>query len=534
MTAVPQPQSESDAPARSAPPGTSAPRDRWWRSGWALIAGLALLKLLIHLYANRGYGYFRDELYYFACGEHLDWGYVDQPPMVALAAWLSRKLLGDSLAAVRFLPALAGALKVALTGLIAHELGARRFGMGLACLAAIIAPIYLGTDNFLSMNAFEPVFWMGSACVLVRILKGADPRLWLLFGLLAGLGLENKHSTLFFGFGIFLGLLLTSARRWLASPWTWLGGLVSFLVFLPNLIWEYRHHWATLELLSNIQHSAKNSPVTFWSFLSAQAVMFMLATALWLPGLGWLLFSRDGRPYRALGWAWVVMLATFVILRGKIYYLAPAYPMLLAAGALLLERWAGGPRRNWLKPASVVLFLVTGAVGAPFVLPILPVETYLRYAEFMHFQPPRTESFRLGKLQQQYADMFGWPEMAQVVARAYNQLSPQDKQRCGIFAQNYGQAGAIDFFGAKYGLPRAISGHQNYYLWGPQEYTGECLIVMDDRREVLETEFEYVEQVGMVHHDYAVPYENDKPVFLVRGPKFGTLQDIWPKLKKWR
>jgi len=245
---------------------------------------------------NGRYGYFVDELYYLACSHHLDWGYVDQAPLIAAATWLERVTLGDSLHALRFLPALAAGLKVLLTGLIARELGARAYAQVLACVAVIAAPLYLGFDNLLTMNAFEPLFWMGSALIAVKIIKGGDQRLWLLFGVLAGIGLENKHSMLFFGFGFFVGLLLTPERRLLRQPWIWLGGLLAFLIFLPNLVWETHRSFPTTELLRNVQRSGRNvalGPVGF--ILQQVLLMHPLAAPLWLADSGITLATlRDG------------------------------------------------------------------------------------------------------------------------------------------------------------------------------------------------------------------------------------------------
>src|SRR5712692_5106601 len=215
----------------------------------AVVAGLSIFLFLLHMLFNGRYGYFVDELYYLTCSHHLAWGYVDQPPLIAVATWLERVTLGDSLHASRFLPALAAGLRVLLTGLIARELGGRIYAQALACIAVIVAPLYLGLDNLLTMNAFEPLFWMGCALIAIKIIKGGDQRLWLLFGVLAGIGLENKHSMLFFGFGFFFGLLLTPERRLLRQPWIWLGGLLAFLIFLPNLVWETHRSFPTIELL---------------------------------------------------------------------------------------------------------------------------------------------------------------------------------------------------------------------------------------------------------------------------------------------
>ncbi len=483
---------------------------------------------LLHMFVNGRYGYFVDELYYLACSRHLDWGYVDQPPLIAAITWIERITLGDSLHALRFLPAVADGLLVLLTGLIARELGGRRYAQILACVAVIAAPLYLGLGDLLTMNAFEPLFWMGCALVAIKIIKGSSPKLWLLFGLLAGIGLENKHSMLFFGFGFFVGLLLTPERRFLRSPWFWLGGLLAILIFVPNLIWEIQRGFPTIELLQNVQRSGRNVALGWASFLAQQIlIMHPLAAPLWLAGLWYFLQDQAGKKFRVLGWTYLIVLLCLLLMNGRVYYLAPAYPMLFAAGAIGLQRFAETGSHTWIKPAYVTVLLVTGALLAPFgYLPILSAEGYMAYSQALHLGPPRIENHRMGPLPQIYADMYGWREMAEAVAVAYNKLSPEDQRRCAIFGQNYGQAGAIDFFGAKMGFPSAISGHQNYFYWGPRNYTGECMLVMDDSPEKLSTEFDSWEKVATVYHPYSMPYQHFD-VYLCRGLHW-PLAQLWP------
>src|SRR5213083_687993 len=314
-----------------------------------MIAVFSMAALLVHLLTNGRYGYFRDELYYIACGRHLAFGYVDQPPLSILLLRLSQLLLGDSLFAIRLLPALAGAAIVALTGIIAREMGGRAWAIALACAGSLCALFNLAVGNFFSMNAFEPLFWMGCVYLLVRIINGGSPILWLWFGVLVGLGLENKHSTAFFGAGIFIALLLTPERRHFAEKWNWFGGLIAFAIALPNILWQAQHHWPTYELLRNIAHSEKNVALSPVQFVVQQIVFMNPGTLpLWLAGLCWVFGSREGRRYMALGVIYLVMLAEFVILHAKSYYLAPAYPMLLAAGGVALERVFAN-RLRWFK-----------------------------------------------------------------------------------------------------------------------------------------------------------------------------------------
>jgi hypothetical protein len=480
------------------------------------------------------YGYFVDELYYLACSHHLAWGFVDQAPLIALITWIERVTLGDSLQALRFLPAVAAGVSALLAGLIARELGGRRYAQALASIAVIAAPLYLGLDHLLTMNAFEPLFWMGCALIVLKILNGGDPRLWLLFGVVAGIGLENKHSMLLFGFSLFTGLLLTMQRRHFAQPWIWLGGLIAFALFLPNLVWEIHRHFPTVELLQNVQKSGRNTPTGVLGFFLAQILlMHPLAAPLWIAGAWRLLRDKEGRGIRVLGITYVVLMILMLVFHGRIYYPAPIYPMLFAAGAVGFENWVERRAWLWLKPAYITVLLVVAALLAPFCyFPMLTVNQYIAYSKFMHLAPPKIENQKEGALPQLYADQFGWKEMAQVVAGAYFKLSPEDQKSCAIFGQNYGEAGAIDFFGAKTGLPNAISGHQSYYYWGPRGYTGSCIIVMGDTYESLAQQFESVEKVGTVYHPLSLPYRHFD-VYLVRRLKGGTLEELWPRLKKW-
>ena len=507
-------------------------RKPWLLAAGVFVSAVAVAKLLLHLYAGRHYGYFVDELYYLACAEHLAWGYVDQPPLIALITWIARATLGDSLSALHLLPALAGVGKVILTGLLARELGGRRFAQGLAALCVLLAPGFLSLDNWLSMNPFEPLFWMGCAWLAIRIIKTGNPKLWVWFGVLAGIGLQNKYSMLIFGFGIVAGLLATPERRHLRTPWLWAGGLLAFLIFLPNLIWNIQHSFPFLELQRNIQRSGRNVDLTPLQFLLQEIpMMHPPAAPIWLAGLWFLFFRRDGKPFRALGWAFLVTAALILAFNPRVYYLFPAFPMLFAAGAVMWESWLDRPRPQWIKRAYVALLVLTGAAIAPMAAPVLPAATYIRYAAALGQQQPKIETHRLGPLPQLYADQFGWEEMVAEVARIYNALPADVRARTAIFAQNYGQAGAVDFFGPKYGLPKAISGHQTYFLWGPRDYTGESVIVMADRQEHLETLFAHVEKAGHVGHPYSMPYQHFD-VHYCRGLK-QPLQDAWPGVKKW-
>jgi len=514
---------------------TRAVAPLWARltAGPAIVLYIALAKLAIHLYAARFYGYFGDELYFMACSRHLAWGYVDQPPLIAVLVGIERLLFGDSLQSIRFFAALAGAGTVLLAGWIARELGGKRFAQALAALAVLVAGVCLAMNHYISMNAFEPLAWAGCALVLIQIIKTGNQKLWLWFGLIAGVALENKYGIVFFATGVVVGMLLTNHRSIFLKPWIWLGGLLAFVIFLPNLIWNIQHHFPFFELLANIRHNGRNVPLTHLQFLGQLALhMNPVSAPLVLAGL-WFYFAHpQGKQFRVLGWASLVLLAVIMFsANGRPYYVAPAYPILFAAGGVAMEAWF--PRRGlqWLKPAYVSLLLITGAIGAPMAVPLLSPETYIRYSQRLHFAPPPIETEKLGPLPQFFADMFGWEEMTVEAARIYNALPPEVRVKTAILAGTYGQAASIDLFGPKYGLPPSISPHQSYFFWGPRDYTGENVIVLGINRKELERFFNSIEPAGEVGHPYAMPNEYFT-IYYCRQPKI-SLRQLWPTIKNW-
>lgn len=499
------------------------------------VAALAVVKVLLHLATTgrHGYGFFVDELYFLACADHLAWGYVDLPPLFPALTALVKATLGESLPAIRLVPALAGGALVWLAGRLALEMGGRTRAQLLAALAVLAAPGYLATHSIHTMNALEPLFWMGGALLMARIANGGSPRLWLLFGLVAGLGALNKHSMAFFGLAATGALLLTGQRAAFRSRWIWLGAGLAVLVVLPNAVWVVANGFPHLELLRNIEADGRDVSVGPPGFLAEQ-VLFMnpLAAPLWVGGLLWLLRGPRAERFRVLGLTYLGILGLLLALNGRTYYLMPAYAMLLAAGAVAFEAWTERTGRRVLLPAAAVALVAGGAVLAPLAAPLLAPETYVRYTRAIGVEQPRVETHRLGPLPQLFADRFGWPEMAQEVARIYHALPEEERRKAGIFGQNYGQAGAIDRFGPTLGLPRAISGHLTYFHWGPRDLTGEVLIVLDDSREQLLRLFHDVTLAGRVHHPYSMPYQHFD-VYVCRRPK-QDLRALWPMVKRYR
>ena len=499
----------------------------------ALIWAIAIARFCFHLYFNNRYGYFRDEFDYMACGDHLAWGYVDQPPLIPFLIHLCRAVLGDSLRAIRFIPALATSLLVVQAAVIARELGGKTYAMLLTAVTVLIAPQYLSNGSLLTTNCLEPNLWMACAHFIILAIQRKNPRYWIWVGVFAGIGLEEKYSIAFFVMGIVAGLLATEQRRAFLNKWFWVGSAAGLLIFLPNILWNIRYHWPFLELMHNIRANGRDVVLPAGEYLFQQTILIHPLTApIWIVGLIGFLIHPRLKQYRVLGVTYLVCYAIFFALHGKVYYLAPIYPMLLAAGAVIVESALARPRLAWLKPAIAVILLLSGAHIAPLVVPILSPDGFISYLHYLPIKPPVMEhAHARAMLPQWYADQFGWNEIVAETFQAWNQLSPEEQRDCAIFAQDYGQAGAIDFLGRKYGLPPALSGHQTWWIWGPHGHSGNCMIVLSDTQANLEKHFRDVRFVGFSPDN---PYALEKhiPVFICRGANF-NLADIWPKLKHW-
>jgi Dolichyl-phosphate-mannose-protein mannosyltransferase len=502
-------------------------------AGSSVVRTLAAAILLLHLLTVNRYGIFRDEMYGFACAEHLDWGYVSHPPGGIMVAWLARHLFGESLLGVRLLPAIAGAALVLLTGGVVREMGGRPFAQTLAALAVCLAPIYLIFDHWLMMNAFEPLIWLGCIYCVLRVINGGDGRYWLGFGVLAGIGFETKYSILFLVAGLLAGLALTPERRRLADRRLWAGLLICGAIALPNFLWQMRHGFPFLEHLHVVAASHRDVIRTPVAFLCDQMlIMGPLAAPLWIGGVLWLLVGPRRASYGALGWAFLVVLGAFIALKGKNYYVSPVYPIVFAAGAVAFERVAEELGQRWICPVYVALVAASGLALLPLTVPILSPETLLRYEKRFGLEAPVVfEHQNNGPLPQYFADEFGWEDMVREVARVYHALPPADQRRTTIFSNSWGDAAAIDFFGPKYGLPHAICDEDSYWDWGPRDCTGDVMIVLHSDGVGDRQHFATVEIAGHVGNAYS---RRDEwfDIYLCRGLNF-DLREAWPGMRKF-
>ncbi len=475
---------------------------------------LALACLVLHILANGHYGIFRDELYFIVCGGRPDWGYVDQPALVPLLAAWSHALSGDSAWGLRVLPMLAMTATVALTAEFAALIGGGRFAQALAGLCALFAPDLLADGVLFTTDLFQPLTWLGLAWVLVRLEQTEDERWWLAFGAIVGFSLNTKYLMAFFLVALAIGLLFTPRRKSLLHPWVYLGAALTAVMVAPNVLWQASHGWPFLEL-GKAAAGGKNvalSPPAF--FLQQILLIGPVAAIVWLLGLWAGAVRPEVAVLRALPIAWLVLFAVFDATHGKAYYLSAIYPALLALGAVWIEdKLAGAVSRG----AALAAVAVLGVAITPITLPILPVDTFLRYQSAIGFTPSTGEHQTLGALPQYYADMFGWPQMAEKVAQVYWSLPPADRARAVFYGNNYGEAAAIDVFGPRLGLPPAISGHNQYWLWGPRGHDGSVMIVVGGNPARYAKIFRSTTIAGHIDSPYAMPYETDQPIYVLRG-----------------
>lgn len=476
---------------------------------------LAGMSFAAHMLVAGNYGYFRDELYYIADGWHLQLGYVDQPLLMGWLAALLRVTVGDSLVAIHVIPALACALIIVVTGLMARELGGGWAAQVVAGVAALFTVGFMATGSIFSMDVLDQLWWALAGLVVARLLRRDEPRLWLLVGLVAAIALLTKLTVLFFGLALVVGLLLTPERRYLRTPWIWFAGGSAFLGLLPYLLWNADNGWTTLEFWRNYR-GVGTSPL---DFIGAQVgQMNPLTVPLAAAGLV-LYFRKTGARYRLLGWIFVLLYLLLTVLGTKPYFLAPAYPILFAGGAVVFERWAVRPRLAWIKPVYVGMIALVGILLAPAVMPILPPAMVVRI---------------YGHIEQALADRLGWDSLTQTVEQVYADLPPEQRAQACVLTENYGEAGALSQLAAPGRLPPIISGHNNYYLWGPGACTGQVIILVGYSPADAKNTYADVVLAATQKCQYCVSFEQEVPIVVASNPVTPiNLAQLWATVKHY-
>jgi hypothetical protein len=488
---------------------------------------VALFFFLLILIGSTQYGFYGDELYYLACSKHLDFGYVDHPPLVALLTFITTWIFGETMISLRFLSGLAGAITVLLSSQIAKKFGGGKFAQALAALSVCFAPAFPALSSFFSMNPIDIMLCTLFIVLLLKTIETPSPANWIVLGVLIGIGLLNKYTFLVLGFSLLVSLIVTKQRKLLKSPWIYISGVIAFLIFLPHILWQIHNNWPTLEFMSNVT-KYKNlplSPAAFFMQLNISLNPFTLP--LWLCGLLYLIFSKKNRELRFLGWMSVVFIAVYVFQNSKVYYIAPIFPLLLSSGAVVIERFSQNHQIFWPKWISASTIIISGLLLMPLATPLLPVEQFIRYSKTLGlWNLIRMEKGEGDTLPLHFVHRFGWEELVDTIAKVYNTLPEGDREKCAILTSWYGIAGAVDHFGPRLNLPKAISNHNSYWMWGPRDYSGDLVLAVGINSRLLSQYFDSVEPVSYYRNQYAY----DQAIFLCKKPRY-SLKEVWPQIK---
>ena len=472
---------------------------------WALLV-LVAAKVGVTMAVADRYGWHRDELYYLASSRHLSFGYVDYPPLTPLLARIDQAIFPRSLPGLRLLTVLAGAAAIIIAALIARELGGGRAAQALAGLAVLISPLFVGANILFQTVSFDQVIWAAACLFFVRLLRGADPREWLLLGLVFGIGLETKYTIVGLGLAMLVGVVVTPARRQLRSRWPWLGFAIAVLLVMPNLTWQVGHGWDSVAYTLNHRGST-DGPIFYW------VQQLLLAGPQLLPivvmGVVWL-WGRE--RFRGAAVTIIAVELLFFAAGGKAYYPAPIYPLTYAAGSLW---FVATVRRQWVRRLAVAGAVAVTLVLLPIGLPIL--------------SPQAMADSGIWKARKDFADMYGWRDLVQQVTAVYNRLPLSERQSVLILAGNYGEAGALDFYGR--GLPPVVSAHLTYYYWAPARMAPSTVIVLGYPRDYLATFFGTIDLAGTITNSYGMHNEEyGRPIWVCRDPLL-RLDQAWPNLK---
>jgi len=479
-----------------------------------IVLVLVVVKLVIHFSTNTNYELHRDALLYYSLGENLAWGYTSVPPLIALISKFSTAIFGNSVFALRFFPAIVGGLSVLVIAKIIKEFNGSILAIVIASLAFILSPAFLRTNTLFQPVAFNQFFWLLSGYLIVKLIHSSNTKIWYLIFIVWGIAFLNKYSIAFFIISFLIGILFTPQRNLLKSKDFFLGGIIGMLIILPNILWQFSNNWPLLHHMSELQkHQLVN--VSLLGFVIDQLMMNFPGLIIWITGLIVFLFFKAEKKYRVLAYIYLLTVLIIILLRGKSYYTLGLYTILFAMGGYAVDKYF----KTYLRYLIIAFIIVVSIPMLPLSLPIYSHEKLEEYitennlAEFTN----RWEDGKIHKLPQDYADMTGWKELSSIVINFYNTLSSAEKKDCIIYAENYGQAGAIKFYGKKYGLPEPISFSDNFLLWAPDTIKNAPMIFIEHDIGDIEFLYNNFELVNQVNNEYF--REDGLKVFYCTEPK---------------
>jgi 4-amino-4-deoxy-L-arabinose transferase-like glycosyltransferase len=489
----------------------------------ALLFLLAIGGVLLHVLLNGQYGFHRDELDILMNARQLDWGYVAYPPLTPFIARVGLELFGDSLRGLRLFSALAQGIAMVLAGLMARDMGGKRGAQAMAAIAAFIAPVALMAGTLIQYMAFDYLWWVVMAFFMVRLIATDDPRYWLGIGAGIGLGMMTKYTIAFWVAGLVVTVLITPLRKYLRSKWLWLGVALAVLIYLPNLIWQIRHEFISLDFLSAI-HARDIQWGRADSFLPDQLYVTTnpFTLPIWIAGVAACLFAGSMKRFRPLVWMFLTTFALFMFSRGRGYYTGPAYVMFLAAGCAWFENWLGTrstrARRSGYGLAWGLLALGS-LVGIVLMKPIAPINSAFWEVT--------------SGVNEEVVEMIGWQDLTAQVAGIYQSLPKSEKPGAVILAGNYGEAGALDLYGPDHGLPPVISGADSLWYRGYGEVDPGTVIVVGFERGYADQFFSSCEYAGTVTNSYGVENEESRHhtgLYVCREPR-RPWSEMWKQMQ---
>jgi hypothetical protein len=486
---------------------------------WILTSCMVLVKLLIHLLISTGYELHRDEMLYFSMGNHLSWGFASTPPLMSFLAFIDIHVFGYHEFAVKFFPALSGAAIIVLIALFVKELGGKGFAVFTGSFAYILSTAMLRTSSLFMPVIFELFFWMLFLFFILKLINRQDPKYWMAVGISFGLAFLNKYSILFLGFSTVIAFLISQHRKLLFSRYIIYGAILSLCIALPNIIWQVNHKFPVITHMGELYRTQLiHVPVKV--FLSEQILMNFSCILIWLSGLLAILYYKAEKKFRVFAWLYFIIISVFLIAKGKPYYTLGIYPMFFAFGGYFLEKYLVGKLK--ILSYSILAFSFICAVAfLPLGLPVLPqpqMEKYCNaFSRYITPIPMRNEDNSYTPIPQDYTDMTGWKELAILASYAFNKLDSNQKKDCIVYANDYGQAGALDFYGKKYHLPTPVCMSDSYIFWAPDSLTASNFIISDSHLGDIPRLFNNYIEIGEVNNIYF--RENGIKIYLCQYPK---------------
>lgn len=467
------------------------------RKIWAIILGFAFFKIVIHLILSTNYGLQRDAYLYYSLGQHLAWGYVSVPPLIAILARISTLIFGNTVFALRLLPALIGSLSVIIIGKMVLELGGKKNAVTIALTAFTFTTAFLRSNTLFQPVSFNQFFWLLSAYLVVRLINTQKPVYWIYIFIIWGIAFLNKYSIAFIIISTLIAILFSPHRKLLWAKYFFIGATTSLFIILPNIYWQATHNWPVIHHMSELQKNQLIN-VKISGFLIDQITMNIPALIVWIAGLFGLLFMRSLKKYRAIAYIYLGTVLIIILFKGKSYYTLGLYSTLIAFGGYTIDKYFKAGQKY-----TVILFVILLAIPLlPISLPVLSYQNAANYTKKVAAFTNRWEDGKVHNIPQDYADMTGWKELSTIVIQHYKSLSKKERTDCSIFTDNYGQAGAIYFYGKEANLPRPVSFSDNFLLWAPDSADISSLIYVGDKLAKLTSLFNRIEKIGQVNNQF--------------------------------